>query len=148
MRKICAGYWLLLTALLLAKDPWGWFDGGRRVDAVYEVVEPMAHLLSFTLLTMLVLATRWSISRGWLIAILAGYGIATELVQSQIPGRQMQLSDIIQDFVGILAGCAAYWAWQQLAVRSVAAPAPLEEVWQRPRRREPLVPESAGDSIA
>ena len=30
MRKICAGYWLLLTALLFAKDPGGWFDGGRR----------------------------------------------------------------------------------------------------------------------
>jgi VanZ family protein len=147
MRKICAGYWLLLTALLLARDPMGWFDGGRRVDAVYDRVEPVAHLASFTLLTLLVLATRWKLSRGWLMAILFGYGLATELVQSQIPGRQMQLIDLIQDCAGIVAGCALYWAWLRMAALRGAEGVPVEEVWQQPRRREPLVAESAGDSI-
>ena len=149
MRKICAGYWLLLTALLLARDPLGWFSGRRSVDAVYEHLEPFAHFLSFSLLTVLVLATHWRLSRRGQLAILAAYGLATELVQSQIPGRQMQLMDLVQDIAGIAFGCAAYWAWQRFAPKNNVAELPAsQELWQHPRRRDPLVPESAGDSAA
>ncbi len=140
MRKICAGYWLLLTVLLFAQNPWGWAGSGRRVDAVYEHVEPISHLVSFTLLTLLVLAARWPLPRVTMLGLLAGYGAATELIQSQIPGRRMQLSDLIQDLAGILAGCVFYWAWRRLSGRWKTEPSPLEEVWQRPRRREPLLP--------
>lgn len=149
MRKICAGYWLLLTALLLARDPLGWFNSRPSVDAVYEHLEPLAHFISFALLTLLVLAAPWRLSRGWLLAILAGYGLATELIQSQIPGRRMQLVDLLQDFAGVILGFAVYCAWQRFVARRfmLDSPAP-QEVWQHPRRREPLVHEPASDGIA
>jgi VanZ family protein len=147
MRKICAGYWLLLTALLLARDPLGWFGRSGSVDTVYIRLEPLAHFLSFALLTMLVLATHWRLARRWQFAVLAAYGVATELIQSQIPGRRMELVDLVQDIAGIAFGCAAWWAWQRLAPQGKDSPA-AAELWEHPRRREPLVPESPGDSVA
>lgn len=146
MRKICAGYWLLLTGLLLARDPLHIFDGGRRLDEAYDYVEPVAHLASFTLLAWLVLITRWPLRRRWLMGIVAGYGVATELVQSQIPGRHMQLPDLLQDFGGILLACVLFWCWQRFRKWPTALPtATKEAAWQIPYRRERVVAESDGE---
>jgi VanZ family protein len=146
MRKICAAYWVLLTCLLLARDPLGLFDGGRRFDRAYDYIEPVAHLASFTLLALLVLCTRWPLRRRWLMAIVAGYGVATELVQSQVPGRHMQLVDLVQDFGGILLGSLIYWICLRVT-RQPAATEPLtpDAAWEIPRRREPAIVESAGE---
>lgn len=144
MRKICAGYWLLLTGLLLARDPLHIFDGGRRLDEAYDYLEPIAHLASFTLLAWLVLLTRWPLRRRWLMGIVAGYGMATELVQSQVPGRHMQLADLLQDFGGILLACLLFWCWRRLMKQPAASATPAEEAaWQIPCRREEVVAESA-----
>jgi VanZ family protein len=146
MRKICAAYWVLLTCLLLARDPLGLFDGGRRFDRAYDSIEPVAHLVSFTLLALLVLFTRWPLRRRWLMAIVAGYGVATELIQSQVPGRHMQLVDLLQDFGGILLGCLIYWTCLRLMKRPATTLALTAETsWQIPRRREPAIAESAGE---
>lgn len=134
MRKILAFYWLLLTALLLARNPLGWFSENSTAVSFYDQIEPVAHLLSFTLLTLLALATCRRITRYSLVALLAVYGVATELVQSQIPERSMQLVDLIQDLAGILIGIALYWTWSRC--REAKRPSlPADEAWQQPRRR-------------
>lgn len=134
MRKLLAGYWLLLTLLLLARNPLGWFSENDTAVSLYDSVEPVAHLVSFTLLTLLALATRWRITRYSLVGLLALYGVATELVQSQIPERSMQLVDLIQDLGGIAIGLGVCWIWRRWAERRPQQ-LPVEEVWQQPRRR-------------
>jgi VanZ family protein len=134
MRKVLAAYWLLLTFLLLARHPLGWFSENRTAESLYGRFEPVAHLVSFTLLTLLALSTRWRITRYTLVALLAVYGVATELVQSQIPGRSMQLVDLVQDLAGIVLGIAVYWTWQRCRM-SRQQTLPVNEVWQQPRRR-------------
>jgi VanZ family protein len=146
MRKICAIYWLLLTALLLARDPLGWFHTRRTVDAVYEHLEPVAHFVSFALLSLLVLMSRPRLSRVWLFAILGGYSVATELVQSQVPGRRMESIDLVQDIAGILVGWCVFCIWQQIAAsRKPATESLPEETWLHPRRRAPLANKLASD---
>jgi hypothetical protein len=90
------------------------------------------------------------VSRGWLLVILAGYSGATELVQSQIPGRSMQLVDLLQDFAGIAAGGMLFVVWQRLRGRFEQAEAGTPGNLLRPRRRSesPLMPEPAGDSAS
>jgi VanZ family protein len=136
MRKICVAYWLLLTLVLWVRDPLKWFHT-RTVDTVYNWVEPVAHFTSFTVLALIVLATGLSLSRVWLLAILAGYGCLTELVQSQV-GRHMELKDLLQDFAGILVGTGLFTAWQR--IRKSKEPVPPQEVWQQPRRRSEPAP--------
>jgi VanZ family protein len=149
MRKICIAYWLLLTLLLWSRDPLGWFET-PSADALHDRLEPIAHFLSFGLLALFVLCTRWPpVSRYRLLVILAGYSVVTEVVQSQIPGRSMQLVDLLQDFAGIAAGCAMFLLARRWGGLSQSPPAEqLSDAPHRPRRRGelPLVPEPAGDS--
>jgi VanZ family protein len=149
MRKICVAYWLLLTLLLWSRDPAGWFSDAS-VDALHDRLEPMAHFLSFGLLTLIVLSTPWRLSCGWLLVILAGYSAATELVQSQIPGRSMQLVDLLQDFAGLLVGAALFAVWQRIrGPRQELAARAVTDSLQRPRRRSesPVTTEPVVDSI-
>ncbi len=135
MRKLCVGYWLLLTLLLWSRDPLDWFDNSS-VDAVHDRLEPIAHFISFGLLTLIVLSTPWKISCGWLLVILAGYSAATELVQGLIPGRSMELVDLLQDLTGILAGGALFALWQRFRnSRQEPVEETTAEGLQRPRRR-------------
>ena len=148
MRKLCVAYWLLLTLLLWSRDPLGWFDNSS-VDAVHDRLEPVAHFLSFGLLTLIVLSTPWRVSRGRLLMILAGYSAVTELVQALVPGRSMDGLDLLQDFSGILAGSALFALCQRwFGQRPEHAEEASGESLQRPRRRESQLAEPVVDSLS
>src|SRR5687767_7406871 len=136
MRKLCVAYWLLLTLLLWSRDPLGWFDNSS-VETLHDRVEPIAHFLSFGLLTLIALSTPWRVSRGRLLMILAGYSAVTELVQGLVPGRSMDGLDLLQDFCGILAGSAVFALCQRFLGQRQELPAEAEataDSLQRPRR--------------
>jgi len=104
----CFCYWILLTVLLLVPDPaalvhlhrvptfpWGKFG---------------IHLIAFTILSVLVHATRWPKRPWWpLIALLVVYGITTESLQLFVPHRTARVMDAIENILGIAAGAGIYW---------------------------------------
>lgn len=51
--------------------------------------------------------------RRWAPALL-GFGIFIELVQSQVPGRSAEVSDVLADAVGIGLGVLLAAAWRRL----------------------------------
>jgi len=106
MRIACIGYMIFLTALLLASDPTRLV--GREVAGILEPLEPYAHFLSFFVLAVLVLATRWPIPRWMTFVFLVGYGGLTELVQGLV-WRHPDWKDWVQDVAGIAAGTALCW---------------------------------------
>jgi hypothetical protein len=83
-----------------------------------------------------------------MLTILAAYSAMTELVQSQIPGRSMQLVDLLQNLAGILVGSSLFAAWKWVRSAGSQTVDESDEVWQHPRRRSdpPLLYEGAGDN--
>lgn len=134
MRKLGAAYWLLLTLLLFSRHPSDWLSNPGGLGALYGYLDPIAHFLAFAVLGVMVLATHWPVRRLWMLAILALYSAATELVQSQIPGRSMQLVDLLQDFAGLLVGAAVVYLTRRFCL-SRRLPSPASDGFQRPRRR-------------
>lgn len=62
------------------------------------------HLIAFTELTILA-RLGWPRMPGiWLVAGLCLYGLAIELVQSQLPYREFSMADLIADAAGIAIG--------------------------------------------
>jgi VanZ family protein len=138
MRKLCLAYWLLLTALLLVRNPFDWLPGRGSGSPLFELIKTWLHLLSFLALGFLVFWARWKLSHAWLVALLAIYAVATEVVQGFV-GRNPELADLWQDFAGIAAGTAIAWG-----LRWLRGPAETErdeahatdlESFQTPRRR-------------
>lgn len=136
MRKLCASYWVLLTLVLLARNPLNWFSS-PAVHRGYDQFEPAAHFVCFAVLGLLVFATRLPLGRAWLIVLLVGYSVATELLQDLVPGRTPELRDFVQDIAGLAAGAALYFAsvygWRRLMPETTQ---PAED-WHLPRRRLP-----------
>ena len=137
MRKLCVAYWLLLTALLLVRNPLGWFRGHQIATTAYGFVEPCVHFVAFALLGMAVLAARFPLSRWWLAVVLFGYAAGTEFVQGYV-GRSPEMIDLVQNFAGIAVGAGIARAFRRrVALQSDALP-PLaieSESWNTPRRR-------------
>jgi hypothetical protein len=133
MKKVCIAYWLLLSLLLLSRQPGGFLRGNDSVMAAILFLEPAAHFLCFLVLAVVTWVARWPIPRAWLPLVLCGYALATELLQGLVPGRRPQLVDLYQDVAGILLGCAACWlihgvvSWPRTADEATA--------WQVPHRR-------------
>jgi VanZ family protein len=81
---------------------------------------PLAHLMSFCLLSILTLAARWPIPRWALIVFLLAYGGTTEIAQSFLPPRSAEWTDWFQDIVGIAIGavlCLDIWHGWGTAIR-------------------------------
>ncbi len=103
---------MLLSFLLLAPNPLAVLGirrppgpgGGRG-----------AHFLLFTLLALLVLASRWPMGRRLLVGglVLVAFALGTELLQSLVPNRTVEVFDLAENLLGLAAG-AGVW----LMVRS------------------------------
>ncbi|MDR1924971.1 MAG: VanZ family protein [Planctomycetaceae bacterium] len=93
-------YIIFLTLLLWLPDPRELLYGYTPPDDVAG----FAHLITFTLLGLLV-----ELDRKWgnfqiCGSVLIFYAILTEVVQHFLPIRSFELNDIFQDFSGILVG--------------------------------------------
>jgi VanZ family protein len=51
------------------------------------------------------------------IAIAVGYAVTDELHQMFVPGRSAQLSDLVADALGVVAGAGLCWLWGLLSAR-------------------------------
>jgi hypothetical protein len=68
------------------------------------------HVVLFTALSFLGVASRWPFPRTTLACLLAGYALATEGLQAFIPPRTPELADVAENVLGIAAGFAIYAA--------------------------------------
>jgi VanZ family protein len=113
---ICAGYWVLLTVLLLVPNPAA-VIGLRKAPAL-PWGDFGVHFTAFVTLAIMIHAARWPrISGRFIIGLLLLYGIATELLQALIPLRAMEMEDCVEDILGILVGTGLY-RLVQAAIRS------------------------------
>jgi hypothetical protein len=104
-RVACVAYWILLSVLLLAPDPFALLGvtrppgppGGRGV-----------HFLFFTLLALLAHASRWPMRLGVLAGVLVAYAFLTEGLQALIPHRTVELLDLVENLLGLAAGTAIW----------------------------------------
>jgi hypothetical protein len=107
IRLTCLGYLVYLTALLLTADPTR-LVGGEVVGFLHPLM-PVAHLVSFLVLAVLALMTRWPAPRWAIVVLLAMYGGMTEVVQGFLPPRTPEWMDGLQDLAGIGIGAALCW---------------------------------------
>jgi VanZ family protein len=119
---LCLAYWALLTALLLVPDPAALF--GLKSVPTLPWGKIGIHFTAFTILAVLVHATRWPKPPGWLLtAFLVFYGLATETLQAFFPPRTgLQLMDYTENLVGVAAGSGIYWLVGRLVRRRRARP--------------------------
>ncbi len=105
-RVLIAGYWVLLTVLLLAPDPWALLGFSSPPappgpDAV--------HFLTFAVLALLVGSGRFPVSARRLAAVLVAYALVSESLQFFVASRTVQLGDYLQNLLGLAVGGAAWW---------------------------------------
>lgn len=95
---LAVGIWLLSSRPIV-----------MPVDAP-DLTDKIVHAVVYGVLAALL--ARGGLERGWRHAVLAAialavaYGVVDELHQSQVPGRDASVADVIADLVGALAGAA------------------------------------------
>jgi len=109
MRALSIGYLVFLTFLLLSKDPARVICMSDGLPWLLQVLLPAAHFLSFGVLAVLVLGTRWPMPRWGIVLTLMLYGGMTEILQGFVPPRTPAWMDWFQDLLGIVAGTAFCW---------------------------------------
>lgn len=134
MRLACLVYLILLTALLLAANPWWFMSVHGQTPWLLRSLEPFAHFLSFGLLAMLAFSARWPAPRWGVLLFLSVYAGATELTQWLMPPRAAEWSDWFQDLAGIGVAAIACWGVASLA-----------ELVRRARRSRSLIRQPSGD---
>ena len=141
MRIVCIGYFIFLTSLLLTTAPARLIGIRGEWPWLLRVLDPAAHLISFWVLAVLALMTRWPVPRWGIVLALAIYGGMTEIVQGYVPHRTPRWTDWFQDLIGIALGTACCWGVATLVGKFIAArqspepplPAPSDE-WAVTRR--------------
>ena len=109
MRIACLGYVVFLSLLLLTADPKLVIGVRGELPWILETLMPWAHLLSFSVLAVLMLLARWPMPRWSVVLILAVYGGATEIIQGFVPPRTPEWMDWFQDVSGVAVGAALCW---------------------------------------
>ena len=110
MRIVCIAYFVFLTMLLWTSDPARLIGVHGALPRLLQVLLPVAHLISFMVLAVLALITRWSAPRWAIVVALAVYGGITEIGQNFVPSRTPDWRDWLQDVGGIAVGAALCWA--------------------------------------
>jgi len=113
LRWIAALYWIALTVLLLAPDPWGLF-GIRHPPAGGWFFGP--HFGCFVLLGGLVCCARFPGRPTAWAGALVGYAVAVEFAQALVPTRTVQWQDVTANLAGL--ACGALIGWAALRVRT------------------------------
>jgi len=136
MRIVCLGYAVFLTLLLLNNYPERLIGMREGLPWVLRAMHPAAHVISFCVLAVLALTTRWPVPRWGIVLILAIYGGMTEIAQGFTLMRTPRWTDWFQDVIGIAAGAACCWAIAMLAGMYTGArrsqadvPSPSSEGW-------------------
>ena len=115
-RLICYGYWLFLTVLLLVPNPAALV--GLKAVPVFPWGKFGIHLGFFTVLGLLVNATRWPKRPWWpLLVLLIIYGLTTETLQLFVPHRTARVMDAIENILGIALGTGVYWLVLRMTAR-------------------------------
>ncbi len=121
MRIVCIGYFVFLTLLLLSADPTRVIGMQGGLPWILQVMLPIAHIISFMVLAILALMTRWPVPRWSIVLALAIYGGMTEFIQGYVPPRTPRLTDWLQDLAGIALGTACCWGVAMLVGALIAA---------------------------
>jgi hypothetical protein len=127
MRTVCISYLVFLTILLLSKDPARWVGMSQGFPWLLRIMLPSAHFLSFFVLAVMVLCTRWPMPRWGIVPGLMLYAGMTEIMQGLFPPRTPEWMDWFQDVSGIAVGAMLCWA-VALAARRLSKP------WRNPSR--------------
>jgi VanZ family protein len=106
IRVVATAYWLLLTVLLLAPDPFELLGMSRPTDSTGRRVE---HFALFVALALLVCASRLRMRGGGLAGLLVAYALITESLQGFIPTRSLELLDYLENLLGLAVGGAIWW---------------------------------------
>jgi hypothetical protein len=124
---IGAGYWGLLTVLLLVPNPAA-VVGLRRIP-VFPWGDIGIHFTAFTILTLLVHGFRWPKGIGWpIVAVLLAYGLTTESLQWFVPSRTVELLDYMENIFGVATGTGIYWCAHRLIQQRRASPITVAEL--------------------
>lgn len=103
-------YLAALTFFLLAPRPQDHLNDSFKNLLRYffwTYVDPVTHLVCFTMLGFLASLIPWRRSRQTLLILLMTYGALTEIVQYFVPSRSAEWGDLIQDMLGIATGMVA-----------------------------------------
>ena len=109
MRITFVFYFFYLTVLLTSEDPGRWISASGNIPDFLRMLTPFAHLLSFTLLSLLAFVACLPIPRWGMLFILGIYGGLIEMVQAAVPYREPGWTDWIQDLCGITIGFIFFW---------------------------------------
>jgi hypothetical protein len=109
MRIIFVFYMGYLTVLLMSQDPTKWIGAPGALSELLKILEPVAHLLSFGLLSFLACAAFFPMPRWGVMCFLGLYGGAIEIIQAAVPHRHAQWTDWLQDLCGIFIGFFFFW---------------------------------------
>jgi VanZ family protein len=109
MRIAFLAYFVYLSILLISQDPARWIGTSGNIPEFLRMLMPIAHSISFAVLSFLTFSACLPIPKWGILFSLAIYGGVTELIQSAIPHRSLELMDWIQDLCGILLGFALFW---------------------------------------
>ncbi|MDR0521390.1 MAG: VanZ family protein [Planctomycetaceae bacterium] len=114
LRGVTVCYVIVLTILLE-------MPAAVRAENPVPPARGYEHLITFTLLGVLVELGRRQKSFLFVLILLSVYSVGTEIVQgclSPICHRTCDTQDLIQDIAGILLGLFAGWGGKQTAGRS------------------------------
>ncbi len=100
-------YWIALTYLLLAPEPFWFLSGTEGTNDSYALSVPdlIQHFLVFGLLGLLLasqLEANKLLSRTLRFAVI--YAIATEFVQFFVPDRFASVADVLANLSGLVIG--------------------------------------------
>lgn len=109
MRTLCIVYLITLTFLLVTSNPVRILGLPEDLPFWLGQLLTISHFLSFLLLSVLCLTTRWPVPRWSVVLFLSLYAAVTELVQGLVPVRTPQWEDLLQDMGGIMVGAAGCW---------------------------------------
>jgi len=116
-RILTVVYWIFLTLLLWLPDPRVLFLGWEPEEGP----RGYAHIITFSLLGLIVELGRRRKSVLFWSSVLIGYTFLTEIVQIAIPYRAFEWADIVQDltgaFLGLGAGHVLRWGWATFVIR-------------------------------
>jgi VanZ family protein len=109
LRLLFVGYFAYLNLLLLTPDPFRMVGSSQRFAHFLEALEPLAHGISFIVLTILALFAGRPLPRWTLLLGLVGYGALTEIMQKFVPHRTPEWKDWFQDILGVVIGFCIVW---------------------------------------
>lgn len=113
VRMACVAYWLLLSVLLLVPDPYALLG----IDRSHGLSgDRLVHFAFFTTLALLVHVARLPVGRVLLWSTIVVYAVAVELLQSLVPHRVVDVVDLAENLLGLVAGTGIWFFVRRIPV--------------------------------